>query len=130
MPSVIKNNEKNPLPSDQKILLKDNTRSKSISLADILQGQSATIVELVGGGRFRKRAAEMGFQVDQEITVLVSHSHGPLLIRIRDSRVAIGQGVMTPVTAFTFMAFTLIYVPCIATLAIIRKETGSWKHRK
>jgi ferrous iron transport protein B len=25
------------------------------------------------------------------------------------------------------MAFTLIYTPCLATIAVIKKETGSWK---
>jgi len=34
---------------------------------------------------------------------------------------------MTPVTGFAFMAFTLIYLPCIATLAAVKAETGSWK---
>lgn len=30
-------------------------------------------------------------------------------------------------TAFAFMVFTLIYVPCMATLATIKQETDSWK---
>ena len=34
---------------------------------------------------------------------------------------------MTPVTAFAFMAFTLIYLPCLATFGIVKTETGSWK---
>lgn len=33
----------------------------------------------------------------------------------------------TPLSAFSFMIFTLIYVPCAATVTTIRKETGSWK---
>jgi ferrous iron transport protein B len=33
----------------------------------------------------------------------------------------------TPLTALAFMAMTLLYIPCVATLGIIRKETGSWK---
>jgi ferrous iron transport protein B len=33
----------------------------------------------------------------------------------------------TPLIAFSFMAMVLLYIPCIATLGIIRKETGSWK---
>lgn len=33
----------------------------------------------------------------------------------------------TPLIAFAFMAMVLLYIPCIATLGIIRKETGSWK---
>lgn len=32
-----------------------------------------------------------------------------------------------PVTAFALMVFVLLYLPCIAALAVIRKETGSWK---
>ncbi len=35
--------------------------------------------------------------------------------------------IFTPLTGFAFMAFTLIYVPCIATLGAIYKETNSWK---
>jgi len=37
------------------------------------------------------------------------------------------QGAMTPLTAYGFMVFTLIYVPCLATVAVIKQETGSWK---
>jgi ferrous iron transport protein B len=33
----------------------------------------------------------------------------------------------TPLVAFGFMAFTLIYVPCVATVAVIKRETQSWK---
>jgi len=33
----------------------------------------------------------------------------------------------TPLNAFAFMAFCLIYVPCVATIAIIRRETNSWR---
>jgi len=32
-----------------------------------------------------------------------------------------------PVTAFALMVFVLLYMPCIAALAVIKKETGSWK---
>jgi ferrous iron transport protein B len=34
---------------------------------------------------------------------------------------------MTPLVAYSFMAFVLIYVPCLATVAVIRRETNSWK---
>lgn len=33
----------------------------------------------------------------------------------------------TPLTAYTFMVISLIYVPCIATIAAIKRETNSWK---
>jgi len=38
-----------------------------------------------------------------------------------------GQPVFTPLTAYSFMLFILIYVPCIAVIAAIKKEAGNWK---
>ncbi len=34
---------------------------------------------------------------------------------------------MTALTSVGLMVFTLIYMPCIATVGVIKKETGSWK---
>lgn len=39
----------------------------------------------------------------------------------------VGQKVYTPIVAFAFMAFVLIYLPCIAVIMAVRKETGGWK---
>lgn len=36
------------------------------------------------------------------------------------------QETMTPLTGYAFMIFVLIYTPCLATVAAIRRETGSW----
>ena len=36
------------------------------------------------------------------------------------------QHVFTPLTAYAFMAFSLIYTSCVATIAAIRRETNSW----
>jgi len=33
----------------------------------------------------------------------------------------------TPLIAYAFMAMCLIYVPCMATIAIVKRETNSWK---
>ena len=44
------------------------------------------------------------------------HSHGKLK----------GQKVFTPLVAYGFMLFVLIYFPCVATLAAIKKESN-WK---
>ncbi len=40
---------------------------------------------------------------------------------------AIAAGPMTPLSGYAFMAFVLIYSPCLATIAAIKRETGSWK---
>ena len=44
----------------------------------------------------------------------------PLQVALRD-----GSG-LSPLTALAFMVFTLIYTPCLGTIAMIRRESGSW----
>lgn len=42
-------------------------------------------------------------------------------------KVALKRSGMTPLSAYAMMTFVLIYVPCLATVAVIRRETNSWK---
>lgn len=44
----------------------------------------------------------------------------PLQVSLRDS------SGLSPLTALAFMVFTLIYTPCLGTIAMIRREAGSW----
>jgi ferrous iron transport protein B len=37
------------------------------------------------------------------------------------------QHTWTPLIAITFVIVQMIYIPCLATIAIIKKETNSWK---
>lgn len=39
-----------------------------------------------------------------------------------------GQPVYSPLVAFALMVFILIYFPCIAVIAAVRKESGRWKY--
>ena len=39
-----------------------------------------------------------------------------------------GKAPFTPLTAMAFLVFVLVYFPCIATIAAIARETGSWKY--
>ncbi|MCP4459249.1 MAG: ferrous iron transport protein B, partial [Cytophagales bacterium] len=38
-----------------------------------------------------------------------------------------GEKVFTPLVAYGFMLFILIYFPCVAAVAAIKKESGGWK---
>ncbi len=37
------------------------------------------------------------------------------------------HGIFTPLTAYVFMVFVLLYIPCFAALGTIKQETGGWK---
>lgn len=39
----------------------------------------------------------------------------------------VSLGLFTPLTGFAFMAFVLIYVPCVATIGVIARETNSYR---
>lgn len=44
-----------------------------------------------------------------------------------DALVSMIHAQFTPLTAYAFMLFILLYIPCLSTVAAIRKETSSWK---
>ena len=48
--------------------------------------------------------------------------------RIKEVNPQTGHPDFTPLVAFCFLVFVLLYVPCIATVTAIVKETGSWKY--
>jgi len=37
------------------------------------------------------------------------------------------QGGFTPLTSYAFMAFVLLYMPCVVAIAAMRQEFGTWK---
>lgn len=47
--------------------------------------------------------------------------------KYRTLRMKMEEDGITPLIAFSYLLFVLIYFPCIATIAAIKGETGSWK---
>ncbi|MDQ1275196.1 MAG: ferrous iron transport protein [Euryarchaeota archaeon] len=43
------------------------------------------------------------------------------------SSALVADPIFTPAVALGLMVFTLLYVPCIGAVAVIKKESGSWK---
>ncbi len=39
----------------------------------------------------------------------------------------VGQKLFTPLTGISYLLFILIYMPCIAVVATVNRESGSWK---
>ncbi len=55
-------------------------------------GEQGVVAELLGGRGVLSRMAALGFTPGTEVTVLQNLGHGPLLVRLRDTRVAMGRG--------------------------------------
>ena len=52
---------------------------------------------------------------------------GSLQDRLLSSTNADGSPTFTPLVVASFLLFVLIYFPCVATIAAIKEESGSWK---
>ena len=39
----------------------------------------------------------------------------------------LGQNIFTPLSGISFLLFILIYMPCVAVVATVKKESGNWK---
>ena len=76
--------------------------------------------------------APLGFHWQESVSLLSGMAAKEIVVSTMnmlytvDGQLVIGN-VLTPAIALAFMAFTLIYFPCIATIGAIKSETGSWK---
>ena len=52
-------------------------------------GEKLVIRRITGDEKVRQRLAELGFVVDEEVTVL-SASYGNLIVKVKEARIAIG----------------------------------------
>ena len=50
-----------------------------------------------------------------------------LSTRMKQEKRSDGSPSFTPLIAYSFMLFVLLYFPCIATLIAIGRESGHWK---
>jgi len=50
-----------------------------------------------------------------------------LVQKIQTDKDSTGKIIFTPLIAFSFMLFILIYFPCVGVVAAIKRESGSWK---
>lgn len=56
-----------------------------------------------------------------------SENHESLEARLLSETNADGTPVFTPLVVVSLLLFVLIYFPCVATIAAIKEESGSWK---
>ncbi len=62
-------------------------------LAMAQPGEDVKLVALRGGHRMRRRLADMGLTLNMPLRVVQRNGHGPLILAVKDSRLAIGRGM-------------------------------------
>jgi ferrous iron transport protein B len=95
------------------------------SFLAMIGGLFAPILAPLGFGNWQSGAALLTGFLAKEVVVSTMN-----IIYAAPDMTAL-QGIMshyfTPLAAYSFMVFLLLYVPCLATVAVIKKETGSSK---
>jgi len=95
------------------------------SFLALIGGSIAPILAPIGFGNWQAGAALLTGFLAKEVVVSTMN-----IIYVAPDLPTL-QGVMadffTPLSAYSFLAFILLYVPCLATVAAIKKETGSVK---
>ena len=62
------------------------------TLADTPRGAQIVVCGLRGGHEFVSRLAALGLVAGTPVEVLQNRGRGPLLIRVRETRIALGRG--------------------------------------
>ena len=63
-----------------------------ISLSALAPGEVGVVRQLAGGRGFVSRLATLGFTLGVEVNMVQNFGHGPLIVNIRDTRIALGRG--------------------------------------
>ncbi len=63
-----------------------------IPLSVLAPGEVGVVRQLAGGRGFMSRLAALGFTLGVEVTMVQNFSRGPLIVLVRDTRVALGRG--------------------------------------
>ena len=83
-------NDESLLTQHTQLLEVEKTRMPLMMLPE---GAQATVIEVHGGRGLCRRLAEMGFNVGDKVRMIKNHRPGPVIVEVKDSRVALGRGV-------------------------------------
>lgn len=95
------------------------------SFLSIVCGWIAPIFSPLGFGTWQATASLITGFLAKEI--VVSSMNVIYFVPNNGSLQQVISHIFTPLSAYSFMVFILLYVPCLATVATIQKETGSKK---
>lgn len=91
----------------------------------LIGGFLAPLLAPLGFGTWQAGAALLTGFLAKEIVVstmnIIYHAPDAAMLQAQIAQ------AFTPLSAYTFCVFLLLYVPCLATVGILRKETASWR---
>ncbi|MHA1126505.1 MAG: FeoA family protein [Candidatus Heimdallarchaeota archaeon] len=71
----------------------DSLKGKTISLTDLKLGNTAIVYQIISGHGACKRLNELGLIPGVEIELINRITSGPVMIRVKGSKLALGRGL-------------------------------------
>ena len=87
----------------------------------------APIFAPLGFGTWQAAIALLTGLVAKELVVSTFSTLGGFEDDDETGTISVINDLFTPLSGYAFMAFCLLYVPCFATVGVIRQESNSWK---
>ena len=66
--------------------------TNGVNLSSVRTGESVQIQAMEGGHHFMSRLASLGFTLGAHLRVVQNFGRGPIIVSLRDTRVALGRG--------------------------------------
>lgn len=99
--------------------------------ADSLLGQIGSVIAPIfaplGFGTWQAAVAIISGLAAKEVVVATFGTLSGISGDDNEGITRIVQDTFTPLSAYSFMAFTLLYVPCIGTIGAIKQETNGYR---
>ncbi len=73
--------------------LTDHTYGHAVPLSMMKPGQRLRVMGIAAGRCANRRLSDLGLIPDTEIEIVQKQGNGPLILAVRDTRIAIGHGV-------------------------------------
>ena len=67
-------------------------KAGGMDLGSTRTGESVRIRQVYGGHHFLSRLASLGFTPGVRLRVVQNFGHGPIIVDLRDTRIALGRG--------------------------------------
>lgn len=66
--------------------------SGTVPLSALSTGEHGAVVQLSGGRGLLGRMTSLGFTPGAHVTIVQNFGRGPLIVQVRDTRIALGRG--------------------------------------
>ncbi len=71
----------------------DHSCPMAFPLSFCKAGQQVTVQCVWGGIEMKNRLEAMGFTPGTPVSIVCAHHHGPFIVKVRDSQIALGKGM-------------------------------------